>query len=200
MDLYIVYTTDVAQIDFDPDFLAAKCSASFPGHYDCYQPSAFARYSGFTRTVGEEINFVLQAQQYTLHGQRDCHIGYLNATDFASQWALAQWTDHQVDHLSGGWSKFLSVALFTHLHSDIKLYADVTRQLSDKLIKLFIHNLLLHQPARKVIFWELDCNRLSRFYSNLKPLYDLGDRVDTNQWVLGKTWHFGDSNFGYGVH
>ncbi len=199
MNMYIVYTTEVGQIDADPSLLAAKCSASLPGHYDCYQPSAFAKSSGLTQTVGEEIDFVLQAQCHGSDVRNWQSKNDLQTEEFASRWGFDHWIDHPVEHLSGGWGKFLGLALFTHLNSDIKLYADVTRQLGDRLIQLFFKNLLANRPARIVIFWELDCSRLLQFRSTMSPLYDLGDQVHTTQWVLGHTRYFGDSNFGYGI-
>ena len=199
MDLYVVYTCDADLIDRDPDALAAKSAVAVPGRYDCYQPSAFAKSSGLARTVRDELDFVLQARSWRrgemspAQPSRDAMV-----SSVAQRWQLDPWLDHDVDHLSGGWEKLLGLALFTEMQSDIKLYADSTRQLSDRLIAVFLSNLKSLHVARAAVFWELDVSRLGNL-SETVILYDLKDHVSRTKWVLGPQCDVGgDRNFAHG--
>lgn len=172
MDRYIVMLNDVNSIDRKKDSLISKCKTWANLDFEVYKSFSFVGGTGFTQYVFDEIDLVIQSQASK-------HKNYLSFKDFVDKWKFEEYLGHKVEELSGGWKKFLSLALFTNLRSQAKVYFDASRQLSDRLVKLFVGNLdsFDHKVA---FFFEYDVSILSQYGCTL--LYDQLDRLSEDGW------------------
>jgi hypothetical protein len=148
MNWHLLLTDNVDQIDMQPDQLVEKCSQFFGREFAVYRPLPFVDHTGFTETVAEEIEFVIEAQK-TTEG------AYLDVGSFLEVWGLEPWARHRVVHLSGGWRKFLGVALFANIRTPAKCFLDVVSHLADERIKVLLRQLRA-QSEDVVVFCEYD--------------------------------------------
>jgi len=132
MALHLVKLEDSSKIQFDRKSLVASCEQYRGINYGIYHSTNFINGTGFVRSVFEEIDLVMQSNVGST---------YLNQKEFVESWDFTKYVNYHLSALSGGWRKFLGVALFTNLVSEGKIYFDVSRQLSDRLISLFVKNL-----------------------------------------------------------
>ena len=148
MNWHLLLTDNVDQIDMEPDRLVEKCTQFFGREFAVYRPLPFVDHTGFTETVAEEIQFVIEAQK-TTEG------AYLDAAAFIETWGLERWASHRVVHLSGGWRKFLGVALFANCRTPAKCFLDVVSHLADERINVLLRQLKA-QSEDVVVFCEYD--------------------------------------------
>jgi ABC-type proline/glycine betaine transport system ATPase subunit len=148
MNWHLLLTDNVDQIDMDPDQLVEKCAQYFGREFAVYRPLPFVDHTGFTETVAEEIEFVIEAQK-TTEG------AYLDVANFIKAWGLEPWANQRVVHLSGGWRKFLGVALFANCRTPAKCFLDVVSHLADERIKVLLRQLKA-QSEDVVVFCEYD--------------------------------------------
>ena len=171
MKNYILLLNNSEQIN-ENENLISKCSSWAMIDLLIYKSFSFANCSCYMQTVHEEIEFVIKSQ-------KSCGENVLDQSEFIKSWNLHRYLNTKVTDLSGGWRKYLGLALFTNRNSQGKLYLDSLRHLSDNLIDVFFSN-LKRGNNETVIFAEYEtkllCNR------NLTPLYDLGDRLSLDIW------------------
>lgn len=164
---YLIYLNDSKKIHSAKEELRQKCIAFLESKSSLitYESFAFIDGTGFTKKVRDEIDFVLDSQV-----KHDCNV--LCKKDFINIWGFSEYLDYDVQHLSGGWKKYLGLALFSNIRSDGKIYFDACRQLSDRLIEQFISNVRKSKPGA-VFYFELDAMLLSSFPFTV--LYDTPD-------------------------
>ncbi|MEP7273012.1 MAG: hypothetical protein ABI882_16045 [Acidobacteriota bacterium] len=148
MSWNLLLTDNVDQIDSESEGLVEKCSQHFGREFAVYRPLPFVDHTGFTETVREEIEFVVEAQ----HSSEGA---YLVAHEFISQWRLGDISSQRVVHLSGGWRKFLGVALFANRKAPAKCFLDVISHLADERITMLLEQ-LSRQKNEVVVFCEYD--------------------------------------------
>lgn len=168
---YMLLLNDSTQIH-DSEQLVEKCSSWSRSELIVFKTFSFINCTCYMRTVQEEIEFVIDSQK-----SRGVYIS--SVTDFVNTWKLSQYLDTEVFKLSGGWRKYLGLALFTNRKSQGKLYMDSLRHLSDTLIYSFFENLNLYNDEI-VIFAEYETGLLSNY--KLVPLFDHGDRLSLARW------------------
>jgi hypothetical protein len=127
--------------------LISVCTAYRPGTYHQYQSFSFVDGTGYVEQVFQEIDFVLSSNR------DNCFIGSVD--EFMRVWELEDYACYKLSELSGGWRKFLGLALFTNVNCSGKIYFDAFRQLSDRLIALLLKN-LMQSPTNQAYFFEYD--------------------------------------------
>jgi hypothetical protein len=148
-----------------------------------FRSFVFTEGTGYMRKVFEEIDFILQC---------NCNnTTFSSVQDFAANWKFTEYLNYDISSLSGGWRKFLGLALFTNITSKNKIYFDVCRHLADDLIILFKTN-LDKTFTDNVFFFEYDTNiirdaSMFNLYYNNNKLQN--DRINLLQGV------FTDSNY-----
>ncbi len=161
-------------------FLLEKNSSN---QTNVYRSFVFAEGTGYMRKVYEEIEFILQC-----NGKNTIITA---VEEFAKIWEITPYLNYDISNLSGGWRKYLGLALFTNIISKNKVYFDVCRHLADNLISLFKTN-LNKTNTENVFFFEYDVNVLrdaSMFY-----LYYNNNRLQKNM-VNNLQQRFTDSNY-----
>jgi hypothetical protein len=171
MNWHLLLTDNIDQLDTQPDTLVTKCSLHFGREFAVYRPLPFVDHTGFTETVEEEIEFVIEAQRST-------DGAYLSAEELVGQWNLSHLVGLRVAHLSGGWRKFLGIALFANRKASAKCFLDVTSHLADERVRVLLEQ-LESQSNEAVVFCEYD----SRLIFDLAPsrfslLLERDDRVE----------------------
>jgi hypothetical protein len=124
-----------------------------------YQSYSFVEGTGYVEKVYQEIDFVLKSNQ------GKCTIEDVDL--FIDKWGFADYQFYKISELSGGWKKFLGLALYTNIKQDHKIYFDAFRQLSDRLIHMLISN-LEKTETKTAYFFEYDMH--------LSP-YDMQDAI-----------------------
>lgn len=148
-----------------------------------YQSFVFAECTGYVQKVSDEIDFILQCNENTF---------YSSVEEFAKNWGLTDYLDYDVINLSGGWRKYLGLALFTNNLSHNKIFFDVCRHLADDLILLFKQN-LKNTSVSNVFFLEYDVNLIRDPYM-IYVLYKEGMLYkDFTSLIKGNT--ITDSNY-----
>ena len=155
MEMYIVLLNDANKIHSNQDELVKKCQIFSSTEYAVYHSYNFVEGTGFMKTVGEEIELVLQCYD----AENKC---FLSFDDFVRYWKLEKYLNYSIGDLSGGWKKFLGLALFTNQISNGKIYFDAARHLSDRLIGLFISN-LEKTKTNNVFLFEYDSNLMIKY-------------------------------------
>ena len=171
MNWHLLLTDNIDQLDTQPDALVTKCSLHFGREFAVYRPLPFVDHTGFTETVEEEIAFVIEAQRST-------EGAYLGAEELVEQWNLSPLVGRRVAHLSGGWRKFLGIALFANRKAPAKCFLDVTSHLADERMRVLLER-LESQSNEAVVFCEYD----SRLIFDLAPtrfslLLERDDRIE----------------------
>jgi hypothetical protein len=155
-----ILTTDPDAIDFRHADLRARVEKHLSMPVALYRPLSFVEHSGFSETVREEIAMVLAN-----HAPEDPPLRQFDA--FVRDWDLAAHLDHRVLALSGGWRKYLGLALFMNRPLKARLLLDTTSHLSDARIR----TMLAHAAeAGAVMFCEYDPQLLLRLDPALKML------------------------------
>jgi hypothetical protein len=170
MNRYLLLLDDVNAIDHQSDSLLAKAAHYFDAEFAVYRPLPFTDHTGFTETVEEEIEFVIGCQQS--EGGAHC-----DPSDFIREWGFSGLLGRRVVELSGGWRKFLGLALFTNRRTAAKFYFDVASHLADERLRLLLDLLNLHREGC-VVFCEYDSVLLSGMAEGFGLLYDAGDRME----------------------
>ena len=123
-----VLVTNPNVIDFDHAALHARVETRLQQSVAVYRPLTFVEHSGFSETVREEIAMVL-----TNHAPDDMPLRQFDA--FVDAWSLAPHLDRRVLDLSGGWRKYLGLALFMNRPAKARLLLDTTSHLSDARVQ-----------------------------------------------------------------
>jgi energy-coupling factor transporter ATP-binding protein EcfA2 len=133
-------------IDFDHAALRARVEARLQQPVALYRPMSFVEHSGFSETVREEIALVLAN-----HAPDEVPLRPFEA--FVDDWNLAPHLERRVLDLSGGWRKYLGLALFMNRPAKARLLLDTTTHLSDARVRT-----LLERAAEggDVVFCEYD--------------------------------------------
>lgn len=171
MDKYVIYLNNAGRIKHNQNELIAKVMPIAGSDVSIYESYTFIDGTGYTKTVQDEIDFVFA-------GHEAKRLNIFTKKEFIKTWGFEYYLDFDINHLSGGWKKYLGIALFSNIIADTKIYFDSTRQLSDKLIQRFIHNLEL-TDINKVFFFEWDAMLLSDL--NMKVLYESQEGFTTIQ-------------------
>ena len=171
MSWHLLLTDNVDQIDAQSEKIVDRCGRFFEREFAVYRPLPFVDHTGFTETVEEEIEFVIAAQ-HSAEG------AYLDPKAFISQWNLAQLAAQRVVHLSGGWRKFLGVALFANRKATAKCFLDVTSHLADERIRMLLEQ-LKSQANELVVFCEYDSHLIFEMApTRFSLLLDRDDRIE----------------------
>ncbi len=148
MSWNLLLTDNVDQIDAQSEKIVDECNRHFEREFAVYRPLPFVDHTGFTENVEEEIEFVIGAQHST-------EGAYLEPQEFIRQWNLSHLAARRVVHLSGGWRKFLGVALFANRRASAKCFLDVTSHLADERVRMLLEQ-LRSQANELVVFCEYD--------------------------------------------
>lgn len=130
MAIYVL-TTNPNVIDFGHAGLRSRVEARLRQPVDVYRPLSFVEHSGFSETVREEIALVLAN-----HPAGELPIRPFDA--FVDAWALGPLLDRRVLDLSGGWRKYLGLALFMNRPLKARLLLDTTSHLSDARVRTLL--------------------------------------------------------------
>lgn len=171
MEYYIIYLNNAQTIENEQDSLIKKCHAFKNIDYEVFSSYKFISGTGYMQTVGDEIEFVLQ-------GYERLNILKYSLKDFIKTWQLNDVIDYDLNHLSDGWKKYLSLALFSNQRSAGKIYFDATRHLSDNLLDNLIEN-IEKSTKNSIFFFEYDVNMLGKY--GFKILYNNKNELSTTQ-------------------
>ena len=127
MAIYVLATNSNV-IDFGHTGLRTRVEARLQRAVDIYRPLPFVEHSGFSETVREEIALVLAN-----HPAEEVPLRPFDA--FVDAWRLAPHLDRRVLDLSGGWRKYLGLALFMNRPLKARLLLDTTSHLSDTRVR-----------------------------------------------------------------
>ena len=149
MAIYVV-VADPNVIDFGHAALRARVEAYVRQPVAVYRPLSFVEHSGFSETVREEIAMVLAN-----HAADEPPLRTFDA--FVDGWGLTPHLDRRVLDLSGGWRKYLGLALFMNRPAKARLLLDTTSHLSDARVRT-----LLRRAAEggNAVFCEYDAQLL----------------------------------------
>ncbi|MEO6222260.1 MAG: hypothetical protein ABIP90_03355 [Vicinamibacterales bacterium] len=118
-------------IDFGHAALLARVETRLQQSMTLYRPLSFVEHSGFSETVREEIAMVLAN-----HDPDQVPLRPFDA--FVEAWGLTPHLDRRVLDLSGGWRKYLGLALFMNRPLRARLLLDTTSHLSDARIRTLL--------------------------------------------------------------
>ena len=164
-----VLISDPQVIDFGHALLEARVKTALGRAVSVYRPHTFVEHSGFTETVREEIAMVLAN-----HPEGQAPLRPFDA--FVEAWELAPHLDRRVLDLSGGWRKYLGLALFLNRPLDTRLLLDATSHLSDARMRTVV---LRAAERGDAIFCEYDPQLLLGLQSRLRsPLPDMRIMTD----------------------
>ncbi|HUR19496.1 MAG TPA: hypothetical protein VMZ90_01725 [Vicinamibacterales bacterium] len=141
-----VLVTNPNVIDFDHAALRARVEARLQQSVVVYRPLPFVEHSGFSETVREEIAMVLAN-----HADDEPPLRTFDA--FVDDWGLGAHLDRRVLDLSGGWRKYLGLALFMNRPAKARLLLDTTSHLSDARVRTLLHRAA---EAGESVFCEYD--------------------------------------------
>ncbi len=145
MAIYVL-ATHPNVIDFGHAALRTRVEARLQQPVAVYRPLSFVEHSGFSETVREEIALVLANHPPEEHPVR-------SFAEFVSAWDLTPHLDRRVLDLSGGWRKYLGLALFMNRPLKARLLLDTTSHLSDARIRTLLHRAA---EAGDAVFCEYD--------------------------------------------
>lgn len=162
MDGYLVLTRKIDELYLDLSPFAQRFAA-FAGSYpDIYQSFMYCKGTGYAHTVGQEIDLVIQAESAATGA-------VLAFDEFVNDWGFKDQLDTPVLELSGGWQKYLGLALFCNRATTIKLLIDAGRQIAPSLLEILFTN-LNRGPTKISGFLEYDASLLKTFA--LTEIYD----------------------------
>ena len=127
MAIYVL-VTDPNAIDFGHAGLRSRVETYLHQSVSVYRPLSFVEHSGFSETVREEISMVLANSP-----------AIRQFDDFVKGWGLEPHLDQRVLALSGGWRKYLGLALFMNRPLKSRLMLDTTSHLSDARVRTLLH-------------------------------------------------------------
>ncbi len=133
-------------IDFDHAALRVRVEARLQQPVTVYRPLSFVEHTGFSETVREEIAMVLAN-----HAPDEVPLRTFDV--FVKAWDLAPHLDRRVLDLSGGWRKYLGLALFMNRPASARLLLDTTSHLSDARIRTLLKRA---SEAGDAVFCEYD--------------------------------------------
>lgn len=146
-------------IDFEHAAIQAAVDAQLGCRVEVYRPHTFVEHSGFSETVREEIQLVLG------HGA-----SRLDFDTFVDAWGFRSHLDRRVLNLSGGWRKFLGLALFMNRPFNACLLFDATSHLSDVRVRVLLTRA---SDIQHVVFVEYDPTLLAGVAGVYHPLQPL---------------------------
>lgn len=168
MAIYVV-VADPNVIDFGHAGLRQRVEARLQQSVSVYRPLSFVEHSGFSETVREEIGLVLAN-----HAPDEAPLRPFEA--FVDAWDLAPHLDRRVLDLSGGWRKYLGLALFMNRPAKARLLLDTTSHLSDARVRTLLQRAA---EAGDAVFCEYDSQLLLALeagtYAPLPPMAVLTD-------------------------
>jgi hypothetical protein len=147
--IYVV-AADPNVIDFGHAGLRQRVEARLDQSVSVYRPLSFVEHSGFSETVREEIGLVLAN-----HPPDQVPLRAFDA--FVDAWDLAPHLDRRVLDLSGGWRKYLGLALFMNRPMNARLLLDTTSHLSDTRVRTLLQRAAEDGDA---VFCEYDSQLL----------------------------------------
>lgn len=134
MRAFLILLDDVTVIQHDRGQLIDAIKTFSGTDPLIYRSPYFVEGTGYARTVYDEVEFVTSSQTKLGLAQTETR-------QLLDRWQLEKYRDYELSQLSGGWRKFLGLALFSNQKSACKIFFDSFRQLSDRLIENLIHNL-----------------------------------------------------------
>jgi energy-coupling factor transporter ATP-binding protein EcfA2 len=147
--IYVVVTNPNV-IDFGHAGLRQRVEVRLQQSVSVYRPLSFVEHSGFSETVREEIGLVLAN-----HAPDEVPLRAFDA--FVDAWDLSPHLDRRVLDLSGGWRKYLGLALFMNRPAKARLLLDTTSHLSDARVRTLLHR---SAEAGDAVFCEYDSQLL----------------------------------------
>ena len=141
-----VLVTNPNVIDFGHAALQTRVDAYLHQPVAVYRPLSFVEHSGFSETVREEIAMVLAN-----HRADEAPLRQFDA--FVEAWDLSAHLDRRVLDLSGGWRKYLGLALFMNRPLKARLLLDTTSHLSDARVRTLLRRAA---EAGDAVFCEYD--------------------------------------------
>lgn len=163
-----VLATNPNVIDFDHAALRTRVEARLQQTVSVYRPLSFVEHSGFSETVREEIAMVLAN-----HAADEPPLRVFDA--FVDAWGLAPHLDRRVLDLSGGWRKYLGLALFMNRPAKARLLLDTTSHLSDARIRTLLQRA---SEAGDAVFCEYDSQLLLGLQPDGAPLPPMAALTD----------------------
>jgi len=154
-----VLNSDPRVIDFEHVQLAARVDSALGAPVAVYRPHTFVEHSGFTETVREEIQMVLAN-----HRPDEAPLRQFDA--FVEAWELTPHLDRRVLDLSGGWRKYLGLALFLNRPLLARLLLDATSHLSDARMRVVLVRAAEQGDA---VFCEYDPHLLLDLPQRMEP-------------------------------
>jgi|GEM_PF-5420352 len=148
MKAYILLLDDVTVIQHGREMLIAAVKAFSGADPLIYRSPYFVEGTGYARTVFDEIELVTSSQS-------KLGLAQASPTQLLDAWQLEKYRDYELSALSGGWRKYLGLALFSNQKSRCKIFFDSFRQLSDRLIGDLVNN-LKKTGTEYVFFVEFD--------------------------------------------
>lgn len=145
MAIYVL-TSNPNAIDFEHAGLRTRVEAALGARVAVYRHFPFVEHSGFSETVREEIGLVLSN-----HAGDQPPLRQFDA--FVQAWDLGAHLDRRVLDLSGGWRKYLGLALFMNRPLPARLLFDATSHLSDSRLRTV---LLRAAEQGDAVFCEYD--------------------------------------------
>jgi hypothetical protein len=141
-----VLATGPNAIDFGHAALRARVETYLQQQVSVYRPLSFVEHSGFSETVREEIAMVLAN-----HAIGEPPLRQFD--DFVEAWGVGSHLHRRVLDLSGGWRKYLGLALFMNRPATARFLLDTTSHLSDARLRTLIG---LAAEAGDTVFCEYD--------------------------------------------
>jgi len=175
-----VLTSNPNAIDFEHAGLRTRVEVWLGSPVTVYRPYPFVEHSGFSETVREEIGLVLSNQRGDQQPLRQFDA-------FVHAWGLDPHLDRRVLDLSGGWRKYLGLALFMNRPNPARLLFDATSHLSDARVRTLLERAAEHGDA---VFCEYDPQLLLTLPADASapaapPLRRLNDDGMTVTEVIG---------------
>jgi hypothetical protein len=162
-----VLVADPNAIDFGHAGLKARVEAYLERPVSMYRPLTFVEHSGFSETVREEISMVLAN-----HAPDEVPARQFDA--FVRDWDLGMHLERRVLALSGGWRKYLGLALFMNRPLTARLLLDTTSHLSDARLRTLLTRAAESPDA---VFCEYDPELLLRLDPSIALLSDDGSTI-----------------------
>jgi len=187
MEKYVAILNNATQIDSAAakGELERKARSWFNKEFLVYTSHSFAACTGYAKTVHEEIELVLT-------GHKGRNISIWEIDNFVEIWELKDYLDYEIWKLSGGWRKYLGIALFTNQRSFGKIYFDAIRHLSSNRLRTFMSN-LDQSGGECTVFFEYDVSKLLDL--KLTPLYDHSDRFSLEEFTNSVLELNGETNY-----
>lgn len=168
---WLLVLQDIGSLERRGEELRLKCSRYFEHEFALYQPLPFCDHTGFADSVADEIGFVIGSQAASGNA-------ILTTEQFVHEFGFQPFLQKRVLELSGGWRKYLGLALFANRRAEGKLVIDAVSQLADERLVSFLSVCQRMNVGKELVFCEYDLSLLSPLDPHFRFLNDEGDRLE----------------------